>query len=346
MLEIQRALLSAEAPDGLLPRDFQRICRLDSSTFTSLCEELAATPPVRACYRKRRGRPAYPFTLRLLVALHRFGTGRSVDAVAYTFGVTESVVHLACELVMEACSFLEANYVRWPSAAERRQLCEAGRLVQANRNGAFAGVVGMMDGSHIRIGPTIPKEQAASFRNRKGFQSIGLAAVVDHTGRFLTVMAGAPGCANDQGMLNRSAFGTTLLADRQRLLSDGEYLLVDSGYQPTAYLVGPYPDWEAARGSPQRVFNYAHAVLRNPVERAFGRLKGRWRCLLELPVHHTRGQALIRACVFMHNFCIAKNDPTDIEEAAEEPVSEQLQAPVAHQGARALMDSIMVTLQE
>jgi hypothetical protein len=38
MLEIQRALLSAQAPDGLLPRDFQRICRLDSSTFTSLCE--------------------------------------------------------------------------------------------------------------------------------------------------------------------------------------------------------------------------------------------------------------------------------------------------------------------
>jgi hypothetical protein len=203
----------------------------------------------------------------------------------------------------------------------------------------------MMDGSHIRIGPTIPKEQAASFRNRKGFQSIGLSAVVDHTGRFLTVMAGAPGCANDQGMLNRSAFGATLLVDRRRLLSDGEYLLVDSGYQQTSYLVGPYPDWEATTGSPQRVFNYVHAVLRNPVERAFGRLKGRWRCLLELPVHHTRGQALIRgilcllsvfhflcplllfrpfvhwgayrflpACVFMHNFCIAKNDPTDIEE--------------------------------
>lgn len=201
----------------------------------------------------------------------------------------------ACELVIRAVAFIEGRYCRWPNAAERVALRQAAFNNPNNASRAFAGVVGMMDGSHIRIKPMVPKEDVQSFFCRKGFHSVVLHAVVDFLGRFIAATNGVSGCSADQGIFARSNVGRLLKQNPHALLSDGEYLLADSGYSLTNHVLVPYAEAVSPPGSPQARFNYVHASLRNPVERAFGRLKGRWACLQFLPVHHSRAGYYIRS---------------------------------------------------
>lgn len=249
-----------------------------------------------ACYNsRRRGRPAYPFEFRLAIAIFRFGTGQPSITIAHHFGVTESVVWAACDLVIRAVSAIENKYRSWPTAAERLALRQAAFKNPNNRSRAFSGVVGMMDGSHVRIKPMVPKDQAQSYFCRKGYHSVVLHAVVDYTGRFIAATNGVSGCNADQGIFGRSNVGRVLSLRPHSLLSEGEYLLADSGYSLTNHVLVPYMEALAPSGSPQARYNYVHASLRNPVERAFGRLKGRWACLQYLPVHYSRAGYYIRS---------------------------------------------------
>ena len=54
----------------------------------------------------------------------------------------------------------------------------------------------------------------------------------------------------------------------------------------------------------QHNFNYCQSRARMPVENAFGRLKGSWRCLqkrIDVQVDHA--VATTGACVVLHNIC-------------------------------------------
>jgi len=65
------------------------------------------------------------------------------------------------------------------------------------------------------------------------------------------------------------------------------------------------PEWQHGRHAVGRkeVFNYAHASLRNVIERSFGVLKMKWRTLLQLPSYPIEKQSkIIVACMALHNF--------------------------------------------
>ena len=54
----------------------------------------------------------------------------------------------------------------------------------------------------------------------------------------------------------------------------------------------------------QHNFNYGQSRARMVVENAFGRLKGRWRCLLKhLDVQVDKVAVAVGACVVLHNIC-------------------------------------------
>jgi hypothetical protein len=269
--------------------------RCSLSNFFLSNQELQSTPVIqKAHYAVRAGRQSYPLVFQLAVALHRFGTGYGVRGIAHSYGISESAVWQACEMVANALLCLETKYIRWPTAAERKELCAAAGKNVNNKDMAFAGVVGMIDGSYIRNMPTVSKEQIAFFRCRKGFVATLLQGVVDHTGKFISYTCGVPSNANDKGLLADSPLGKMLLARPDKLLSDGEYLLGDSGYTLSLHVLTPYPDYQTKKESAEAIYNYAHASLRNPVERAYGVLKGRWACMQELPIHHDRASLYVR----------------------------------------------------
>lgn len=60
---------------------------------------------------------------------------------------------------------------------------------------SLPGVIGAIDGSHIRITVTGPDERA--YINRKNFHSINCLALVDNHLRFLALEANSPGSSHD-----------------------------------------------------------------------------------------------------------------------------------------------------
>jgi hypothetical protein len=53
----------------------------------------------------------------------------------------------------------------------------------------------------------------------------------------------------------------------------------------------------------EEIFNYAHAQIRNTIERNFGILKNKWRMLKGIPSYGLVAQKrIILACIALHNF--------------------------------------------
>lgn len=87
----------------------------------------------------------------------------------------------------------------------------------------------------------------------------------------------------------------------------------DSGYPLEPWLLTPF----LSPSTPEEVgYNNAHAKTRNVVERCFGVMKSRFRCLdksggtlLYTPEKACR---IVGAVSVLHNYCIAHNIPTTI----------------------------------
>ena len=74
------------------------------------------------------------------------GNLSSFWGTANHFGVLRSVVHFHYVVVIQALRELAGKYIKWPTAEQRLRMKEA--IV---RNSGFPGVVGMLDGTLIRV---------------------------------------------------------------------------------------------------------------------------------------------------------------------------------------------------
>ena len=159
---------------------------------------------------------------------------------------------------------------------------------------------------------------------RKGFPAINALAAVDHLGKIRDY-ALRPGSENDQGVYNRSNFGSSI-----QHLPSGKVIVADAGYQLLVHCMTPYPIENASRE--ERLYNYLHSTTRIKVEQAFGRLKTRFR-VFKSPLaqrgnmnngdhpeednRHGFHQAarIIRCCFILHNIFIDLKDEVSIPES-------------------------------
>lgn len=136
--------------------------------------------------------------------------------------------------------------------------------------------------------------------NRKGYYSINVEAVCDYKLRFLAVNAKFPGSCHDSGIWTTSAV-------RQCMMRRSDsWLLGDQGYPLEPWLLTPIAE---ASNPQEEKYNKIHIKARNVIERAFGVLKSRFRCLSKhraLHYSHEKAVSIINACTILHNICLAK----------------------------------------
>nr|XP_034313989.1 putative nuclease HARBI1 [Crassostrea gigas]XP_034313990.1 putative nuclease HARBI1 [Crassostrea gigas] len=123
--------------------------------------------------------------------------------------------------------------------------------------------------------------------------------------RFLHLNACFPGSSHDAFVLSNSGLPTRITS-----LPEGGWLLGDSGYPLKNWLITPFA---TPRNDEERKFNDAHGRTRVVVERAFGVLKSRFRCLHKsgrsLPFSPLKCSRVIETCFRLHNMAIDQRVP-------------------------------------
>ena len=115
---------------------------------------------------------------QVLVALRFFASGSFLELVGDTVGgIPKCTVSRIVSRVSTALARKQNQFILWPSTAAERQEIKQGFF----EKGGFPGVIGCIDGTHIRIQG--PSAHESDFVNRKGFHSINVQAICDHRGK-------------------------------------------------------------------------------------------------------------------------------------------------------------------
>lgn len=216
------------------------------------------------------------------------------------FNMSKSTAHTIIQKITSHFALTSPNYIKWPSDDEMVQI-ERGFRSKAG----VPGVVGAIDGTHIKIIKPILEQEA--YYNRKGYHSILLQVICDHKKRFTDIFAGEAGSQHDGRVLRKSS---VYEKGCNRTLRIGEhYILGDSAYPCLEWLVPPYRD-DGNLTPDQHRFNYKHSSSRITVEHSIGLLKNRFRRLLHgfsnVDINFILN-CVVCSCVF-HNICITFDD--------------------------------------
>lgn len=183
-------------------------------------------------------------------------------------------------------------------------------------------MVGAIDGTHVEI--KAPLLNPADYFNRKQKYSIVTQAVTDSRMLFMDVSTGWPGSIHDARVLRLSGVfreieNGTILTRPATVINRTNVrpiILGDPAYPLRPWLLTPFP--AGALTAAQQRFNYRLSKARVIIERAFGKLKSRWRCLLkQLEESTNRVPQTIITCCILHNICIRMDDQLDEDDDSD-----------------------------
>lgn len=186
-----------------------------------------------------------PAHVQVMVTLRYFATGRMQLCSGDNFGIHQSTVSRIIHRVTTALvqPRIVRRFISFPVQPDMIRKHQADFFGIAQ----FPGVIGAIDGTHVRI--LAPSEHEPEYVNRKNFHSINVQLVCDASHRILDLVSTWPGATHDARILRES--GLFHLFER-RLLPVKCHLLGDSGYPAKDWLLTPFLN--PANG-PQSRFN-------------------------------------------------------------------------------------------
>lgn len=216
--------ISNEYDDGDLIKRF----RLDRAGI------IAVTDLVRDKLKSRteRNKPLSP-EMKVAITLRYLATGKMQQCSGDDFGICQPTVSRVITQTIEALADPEilCQYIDFPTTIHEVHT----KKTEFMENFRFPGVVGAIDGTHIRIvAPTINEHL---YVNRKRYHSINVQVVSDANYKILNVVARWPGSVHDAKVLDQSGLKTLF---EEHYVPAGCYLLGDSGYPCKEWLLTPY----------------------------------------------------------------------------------------------------------
>ncbi|KAJ1191526.1 hypothetical protein NDU88_000842 [Pleurodeles waltl] len=158
--------------------------------------------------------------------------------------------------------------------------------------------------SAVTSHPIVPLQRSEQvYRNRKSYHSMNVQMVCLADQHISHVNAMFPGSVHDDYILQNSSIPYVM----GQLQRHCVWLLGDSGYPNLSWLLTPVRN---PRRRAEERYNEAHGRTRRVIERTFGLLKARFRCL-----HMTGGSLfyspkkvcqIIVACCMLHNLALRR----------------------------------------
>ncbi|XP_042325625.1 putative nuclease HARBI1 [Sceloporus undulatus] len=268
--------------------------RMPRRLFLLIVEQLR--PEI--CREDTRLRSAIPVEKRVAIALWILANQGSYGTAATRFGVGKSTV---CTIFISVVLAIEKVLLH-----KTVYLGDHRKIMAGFEAMGFPQVIGAVDGCHCHI--ISPVRQGGEYINRKDTYSMLLQGTVDHTVLFINVCIGWSGTSHDGFVFRHSSIYQTM---RAGLFVPGNptvticgkqvgpLLIADAAYGVKNWVMTPFKGTLQPR---QALYNRHLNRARNTVERAFGRLKARWRCLtapLELAEENVN--SVIVACCVLHN---------------------------------------------
>ncbi|XP_002933847.1 putative nuclease HARBI1 [Xenopus tropicalis] len=168
-------------------------------------------------------------------------------------------------------------------------------------------VIGAIDCTHVALIPPADKERF--YYNRKGFHSINVQVVCDASCRILDVVSKFPGSTHDSFIFRNSHLHERLQSGE----AGSGWLLGDSGYSVKPWLITPLLN---PQNESEENFNSSHKATRCIIERTFGILKSRFRCLDKtggaLMYKPEKVCQIIFCCCILHNFALLHKENMEI----------------------------------
>ncbi|XP_033746979.1 putative nuclease HARBI1 [Pecten maximus] len=208
--------------------------------------------------------------------------------------------------------FLAYADEKWPSNEEMDNIA-----MKFNDMGTyeFSGIIGAVDGTHIRIEP--PSENPQAYFNRKKIHSLILQGVCTSDMKLIHVNIGWPGRVHDAKFLRNSDLWNTGF---EKCRYGRFHILGDGAYPIKVWLLTPYRDTGHLTRN-QTKFNKSLSSKRQVIERAFGLLKGRFRRLKYINKRSIVNMCtVIQSVCILHNMCICNGE--DLAEFLETDVND------------------------
>lgn len=275
-------------------------------TFLFICNEL------RPHLKRKTTRYRKPLTVenRVAVALWRLSTNTEYRTISHLFGIGISTVCMITREVVQAIAqILMPQFIKVPQGNHLREIVNGFR-----DKWGFPQCAGAIDGTHVPI--IAPHQSKADFYNRKGYYSVLLQAVVDHKLQFWDINVGWPGKVHDARVFANSSLFKKAQSGRLFPSWTENFqgvpvpltIIGDAAYPLLPWLQKPFAEGQCFTQAQQQ-YNYRLSRARMCVERAFGRLKARWRCLLKRNDHSINIiNTIIVACCTLHNICESRGE--------------------------------------
>jgi hypothetical protein len=242
----------------------------------------------------------------------RLATNIELRTLGHLFGIARGTACVIFHDVIDEINItLQYKYITCPSGQSLRNVVE-GFYTKWN----FPQCCGAIDGTHIPIIAT--KSHHTDYYNRKGFHSVIMQAVVDFNYRFTNINVGHAGKYHDAHVFRESSLfekanSGELLPRWSENIDNTQvplFLIGDPAYPLMPWLMKAYPGNRLTEE--QKLFNSRLSRACMTIECAFGRLKGRWRCLLKRLDNDVQSvSGIVSACSTLHNVCEVHGDCFD-----------------------------------
>ncbi|KAJ1204244.1 hypothetical protein NDU88_008025 [Pleurodeles waltl] len=268
--------------------------RLNSATIQELCVQLE--PDLMSPIRHPTGIPPL---VQVLSVLHFLASGSFQTTVTISSGMSQPMFSRVLSRVLSALMKYMRSYIIFPEVGDLPTV--KGDLYAL---GHIPNIIGAIDGTHVALVP--PKDNEQVYRNLKNYHSMNVQVVCLADQYISHLNAKFPGSVHDAYVMRNSSIPYVM----EQLQRQCVWLIGDSGYPNLTWLLTPVRN---PRTRAEERYNEAHGRTRRVIERTFGLLKARFRCL-----HMTGGSLMyspkkvchiIVACCMLHNLALRRQVP-------------------------------------